>query len=89
MRPRAVCAGWVELCEFNVSQHRYLSLLPFPQHPLDRHSADEKCVVMIVTHALVRRTRNLPSGTRASSTAYITLSQILLLLMSMGSWWHR
>ena len=89
MQPRAACAGWVELCEFNVNQHHYVSLLLFPEHPLDRHSADEKRVIMIITHALVRRTRNLPSGTRASSTAYITLSQILLLLMRMGSWWRK
>ncbi len=89
MQPRAACAGWVELCEFNVNQHHYVSLLLFPEHPLHRHNADEKCLIMIITHAFIRRTRNLPSATSVSSTTYITLSQILLLLTHMGSWWRK
>ena len=78
MRLRALCAGLVELYKFNVSEHYYVSLLA--QYPLDYHSTYAKGSVMIITHALVRKTRrvhnmhNLPSAPRALSAAYTILS---------------
>jgi len=53
--------------------------LPLPQHPLDHHSTYAKRLILIITHALVCRTRrdhsihNLPSATRPSA-AYTIIS---------------
>ena|ERR1700733_2786088 len=46
-RPCALGESWAEVGKYKVSKHRYISLLPSPQHPRDQRSTYAEHLTMI------------------------------------------